>query len=110
MSMPKRTVLKLALGLMAGVVLPQFGYAASNIPADLPHPLWYQAPSAKTMELAKIDDLSNTVVSDGQRGEIRPRDRRQIRKARLPRPPRDDTREFQRPNLFITGEPEARAG
>ncbi len=42
---------------------------AGNIAADLKQPLWYQAPSAKTLELAKIDDLSNTVVSDGQRGE-----------------------------------------
>ena len=42
---------------------------AGNIAADIKQPLWYQAPSAKTLELAKIDDLSNTVVSDGQRGE-----------------------------------------
>jgi ribose transport system substrate-binding protein len=33
------------------------------------HPLWYQEPSEKTLELAKIDDLSETVVSDGPRGE-----------------------------------------
>jgi ribose transport system substrate-binding protein len=41
---------------------------ASNI-GNVKHPLWYQPPSEKTLELAKIDDLSQTVVSDGERGE-----------------------------------------
>ena len=42
--------------------------AAGNI-GDIKQPLWYQAPSEKTLELAKIDDLSQTVVSDGEQGE-----------------------------------------
>lgn len=33
------------------------------------HPLWYKEPSEKTMKLASLDDISNVVVSDGQRGE-----------------------------------------
>lgn len=41
---------------------------ASNI-GDIKQPLWYQPPSEKTLELAKLDDLSQTVVSDGERGE-----------------------------------------
>jgi ribose transport system substrate-binding protein len=41
---------------------------ASNI-GDVKHPLWYQPPSEKTLELAKLDDLSQTVVSDGEQGE-----------------------------------------
>lgn len=36
---------------------------------DLRHPLWYEAPTERTLELAKIDDLSQTVVSLGPRGE-----------------------------------------
>ncbi|MCV2866812.1 substrate-binding domain-containing protein [Defluviimonas sp. WL0075] len=48
-------------------ILP--GLALADVAADIKHPLWYTEPSAKTMELAKLDDLSNTVVSDGQRGE-----------------------------------------
>jgi ribose transport system substrate-binding protein len=42
--------------------------AAGNI-GDIKQPLWYQPPSEKTLELAKIDDLSQTVVSDGEQGE-----------------------------------------
>jgi ribose transport system substrate-binding protein len=42
--------------------------AAGNI-GDIKQPLWYQAPSEKTLDLAKIDDLSQTVVSDGEQGE-----------------------------------------
>ncbi|MEY4697000.1 MAG: hypothetical protein RIT14_1428 [Pseudomonadota bacterium] len=45
------------------------GLALAEIAADIEHPLWYKEPSAKTMELAKLDDLSGVVVSDGQRGE-----------------------------------------
>jgi hypothetical protein len=41
--------------------------AAGNI-GDIKQPLWYQPPSEKTLELAKIDDLSHTVVSDGDSG------------------------------------------
>ncbi len=64
----KRTLGGLAALLFATTALagPVF---AGNIADDIKQPLWYQAPSAKTLELAKIDDLSNTVVSDGQRGE-----------------------------------------
>lgn len=58
-----------ALALLAAAAVAPAARAAGNIAADIQHPLWYQPPSAKTMELAKIDDLSNTVVSDGQRGE-----------------------------------------
>jgi len=43
--------------------------AMADIAADIQHPLWYKAPSEKTMELAKKDDLTGVVVSDGQRGE-----------------------------------------
>ncbi len=57
------------LVLLSASVAPTAVFAADNIAADLDQPLWYQAPSAKTLELAKIDDLSSTVVSDGQRGE-----------------------------------------
>lgn len=52
---------------MSVAFLPHF--AMADVAADIEHPLWYKAPSEKTMELAKLDDLSNTVVSDGQRGE-----------------------------------------
>ena len=69
MSISKRNLFKAAFALLATTALPSWSFAFDNIAADLEHPLWYQAPSAKTMELAKIDDLSNTVVSDGQRGE-----------------------------------------
>ena len=43
--------------------------AMAGVAADIKHPLWYKEPSAKTMELAKKDDLTGIVVSDGQRGE-----------------------------------------
>ena len=43
--------------------------ALAEIAADIEHPLWYKAPSEKTMELAKVDDLTGMVVSDGQGGE-----------------------------------------
>lgn len=45
------------------------GLALADVAADIKHPLWYKEPSAKTMELAKKDDLTGVVVSDGQRGE-----------------------------------------
>ena len=64
-----RTARSLATALLLAVSLPTLARAADNIASDIKQPLWYQPPSAKTMELAKIDDLSNTVVSDGQRGE-----------------------------------------
>jgi ribose transport system substrate-binding protein len=57
---------RLALALSVAV-LPVTAFA--GVADDIKHPMWYKEPSAKTMELAKIDDLSNTVVSDGQRGE-----------------------------------------
>jgi ribose transport system substrate-binding protein len=65
----KRHLCTLAAALLTATALPAFAQQAANIASDLKQPLWYQPPSAKTMELAKIDDLSNTVVSDGQRGE-----------------------------------------
>ena len=64
-----RTVALSALMCFSASVSPIAVYAADNIAADLDQPLWYQAPTEKTLELAKIDDLSSTVVSDGQRGE-----------------------------------------
>jgi ribose transport system substrate-binding protein len=72
MKLSKRNLLKSGVALFALAAMPFTAMAdslAPNIAPDLEHPLWYAAPSAKTMELAKIDDLSNTVVSDGQRGE-----------------------------------------
>ncbi|WP_062111540.1 substrate-binding domain-containing protein [Aureimonas sp. AU40] len=65
----KPAALAAALALLSVSVAPSAVFAADNIAADLNQPLWYQAPTAKTLELAKIDDLSSTVVSDGQRGE-----------------------------------------
>ena len=64
--MNKRTLFKFALGAIAAAAIPVIGQATIG---SVKQPLWYQPPSAKTLELAKIDDLSNTVVSDGQRGE-----------------------------------------
>ena len=64
-----RTLGGLAVLLLAATALCGPARAADNIAADIKQPLWYQPPSAKTLEFAKIDDLSNTVVSDGQRGE-----------------------------------------
>ncbi|MDO9524887.1 MAG: substrate-binding domain-containing protein [Gemmobacter sp.] len=52
---------------MTVAVVP--GFALGEIAADIKHPLWYTAPSEKTMELAKLDNLDGVVVSDGQRGE-----------------------------------------
>ena len=46
------------------------GLGSAEIAADIEHPLWYKAPSDKTMELAKLDNLDGVVVSDGQRGEV----------------------------------------
>ena len=43
--------------------------AMADVAADIQHPLWYKAPSEKTMEIAKKDDITGIVVSDGQRGE-----------------------------------------
>lgn len=43
--------------------------AMADVAADIKHPLWYKAPSEKTMEIAKKDDITGIVVSDGQRGE-----------------------------------------
>ena len=64
-----RTLGGLTALLLAATVLAGPAGAADNIAPDVQQPLWYQPPSAKTLEFAKIDDLSNTVVSDGQRGE-----------------------------------------
>ncbi|SMX37960.1 D-allose transporter subunit [Maliponia aquimaris] len=65
--MNKRTFLK---STAAGAVLFLSGIApaAADI-GDVRHPLWYEAPTERTLELAKIDDLSQTVVSLGPRGE-----------------------------------------
>ncbi len=69
MTYTRRAALKATTALLACLTLSTAAFAADNIAADIQQPLWYTAPSAKTLELAKIDDLSNTVVSDGQRGE-----------------------------------------
>ncbi len=69
MTYTRRTALKTTTALFAYLALSTATFAVDNIAADIKQPLWYTAPSAKTLELAKIDDLSNTVVSDGQRGE-----------------------------------------
>lgn len=45
------------------------GFAMAEIAADIQHPLWYNEPSAKTMEIAAMDSIDGVVVSDGQRGE-----------------------------------------
>ena len=70
MKQNRRTIIKGMLVALACSTLSISAFAADNIAADLKQPLWYQPPSAKTLELAKIDDLSNTVVSGGQRGEV----------------------------------------
>ncbi len=70
MNISKRGLMGAAFALLTSTVISAGAFAGDNIAADLKHPLWYQVPSAKTLELAKIDDLSNTVVSGGQRGEI----------------------------------------
>ena len=67
MKLTRRTLM--ATGTTAailGLSLPAF--AQDNI-GDVRHPLWYKAPTERTLELAKIDDLSQTVVSLGPRGE-----------------------------------------
>ena len=69
MTYTRRAALKATTALIACLAITTAAFAAGNIAADIQHPLWYQPPSEKTLELAKIDDLSNTVVSDGQRGE-----------------------------------------
>ena len=69
MTTTRRGILKATTALLACMSMSTMAFAADNIAADIQRPLWYTAPSAKTLELAKIDDLSNTVVSDGQRGE-----------------------------------------
>ncbi len=51
---------------MTVAILPSF--ALADIAADIKHPLWYTAPSAKTMEFAALDNLEGVVVSDGQDG------------------------------------------
>ena len=59
-----KLVLNSVLATLMITVIPTSAFAEG-----IKHPLWFKEPSAKTMGLAKIDDLSNTVVSDGQRGE-----------------------------------------
>ena len=67
LSIKKRALtLGAALLVNAAVIMPAL--AADNI-GDVRHPLWYEAPTERTLELAKIDDLSETVVSQGPRGE-----------------------------------------
>lgn len=68
MNLHRRTVAKLAMTMLTSTFAMSISHAAENI-GNFKQPLWYRAPSAKTLELAKIADLSNTVVSDGQRGE-----------------------------------------
>ena len=69
MSFVQRNVLGWSAILLAATAMPLMAQEATNI-GDIEQPLWYQPPSAKTLELALIDDLSNTVVSDGPQGEI----------------------------------------
>ena len=69
MSFIQRNVLGWSAILLAATAMPLMAQDATNI-GDIEQPLWYQPPSAKTLELALIDDLSNTVVSDGPQGEI----------------------------------------
>ena len=64
--MKKRTALQSIASAFLALGLPISTFAAVD---GVKHPLWYKPASAKTMELAKVSDLSNTVVSDGQRGE-----------------------------------------
>lgn len=64
--MNKRVLIQSVLSGILAAALPLSAQAATEA---LKHPLWFKPASAKTMELAKIADLSNTVVSDGQRGE-----------------------------------------
>lgn len=64
--MTKNVSNKLLTTLML-TLMPTLAVAANT--DGVKQPLWFKEPSAKTMELAKIDDLSNTVVSSGQRGE-----------------------------------------
>lgn len=55
--------------LMTTIALPAFAEGAPNI-GEVNHPLWFFWPSEETLELAKIDDLDNVVVSGGPRGEV----------------------------------------
>ena len=57
-------------------------------------------PSASAADAAPTADSTDTTAESVTPGSARPADTGW----------RDDTREFQRPNLFVTGEPEARAG
>lgn len=67
MKLTRRTLMATgATAAILGLSLPAF--AQDNI-GDVRHPLWYEAPTERTLELAKIDDLSQTVVSLGPRGE-----------------------------------------
>lgn len=67
MKLTRRTLMATgATVAILGLSLPAF--AQDNI-GDVRHPLWYKAPTERTLELAKIDDLSQTVVSLGPRGE-----------------------------------------
>ncbi len=59
--------LKRVLATMVVASMPMAALADNT--QGVKHPLWYKEPSEKTMKLAKIDDLTNVVVSDGQRGE-----------------------------------------
>lgn len=60
-------VLKKALLTMALVSLPLVALADNT--EGVKHPLWFKEPSEKTMKIAAMDDITNVVVSDGQRGE-----------------------------------------
>lgn len=63
----KSMKLRFAALAMSAAFLP--GMALAEIAADIQHPLWYKAPSAKTLEIAAMDSIDGVVVSDGQRGE-----------------------------------------
>lgn len=65
----KRTFVTATVATVALTIGGALPLAAQSNIGDVRHPLWYEAPSARTLELAKIDDLSETVVSLGPRGE-----------------------------------------
>ena len=62
-------ILGWSAALLTATALPLMAQEAANISPDLDQPLWYQPPTAKTLELAELDDLSSTVVQEGPRGE-----------------------------------------
>src|SRR5690606_34482792 len=59
--------LKKTVAVIALASLPTLAYADNT--EGVKHPLWYKEPSEKTMKIAAMDDITDVVVSDGQRGE-----------------------------------------